>query len=56
MKGYSGAEVRAVCTEAGYFAIRDNRYMVKESDFTSAVLKVKRSEEIEGQEYIHMFG
>ena len=24
MEGFSGAEVRAVCTEAGYFAIRDN--------------------------------
>ena len=23
MKGFSGAEIRASCTEAGYFAIRD---------------------------------
>lgn len=56
MKGYSGAEVRAVCTEAGYFAIRDNRHIVKESDFVSAVIKVKRSEEIQGQEYLNMYG
>jgi proteasome regulatory subunit len=56
MKGYSGAEVRAVCTEAGYFAIRDNRHIVKESDFISAVAKVKRSEEIEGMDYLHMYG
>jgi len=56
MKGYSGAEVRAVCTEAGYFAIRDSRHIVKESDFISAVAKVKRTEEIEGEDYLHMFG
>jgi proteasome regulatory subunit len=56
MKGYSGAEARAVCTEAGYFAIRDNRFVVKESDFVSAVAKVKRNEEIDGQDYISMFG
>jgi proteasome regulatory subunit len=56
MKGFSGAEVRAVCTEAGYFAIRDNRHIVKESDFVSAVAKVKRSEELEGQDYLGMYG
>lgn len=56
MKGYSGAETKAVCTEAGYFAIRDNRHVVTEADFVSAVAKVKRSEEIEGQDYLHMFG
>jgi proteasome regulatory subunit len=56
MKGYSGAEVRAVCTEAGYFAIRDNRHIVNETDFVSAVAKVKRSEEIEGYNYLHMYG
>jgi proteasome regulatory subunit len=56
MKGYSGAEARAVCTEAGYFAIRENRYIVKESDFVSAVGKVKRQEEIEGAEFLHMYG
>jgi proteasome regulatory subunit len=56
MKGYSGAEVRAVCTEAGYFAIRDSRHIIKESDFSSAVTKVKRTEEIEGQDYLQMYG
>jgi proteasome regulatory subunit len=56
MKGYSGAEVRAVCTEAGYFAIRDNRHIVREADFIAAVAKVKRSEEIEGPDYLNMYG
>jgi proteasome regulatory subunit len=56
MKGYSGAEVRAVCTEAGYFAIRDNRHIIKESDLVAAVTKVKHAEEIEGEDYLHMYG
>jgi len=56
MKGYSGAEVHAVCTEAGYFAIRDSRHIIKDSDMVSAVAKVKRTEEIEGEEYLHMYG
>ena len=33
MDGFSGAEIKAVCTEAGYFAIRKNRYRVLEKDF-----------------------
>ncbi len=56
MKGYSGAEVRAVCTEAGYFAIREDRSTVTEQDFVLAVAKVKREEEIEGDGYLNMFG
>ena len=56
MKGYSGAEVRAVCTEAGYFAIREDRATVTEQDFVSAIAKVKREEAIEGDEYLNMFG
>lgn len=56
MKGYSGAEVRAVCTEAGYFAIREDRSTVTEQDFVRAVAKVKREEEIEGDGYLNMFG
>ncbi len=56
MKGYSGAEVRAVCTEAGYFAIREDRSVVLENDFILAVTKVKRDEEIEGDDYLRMFG
>ena len=45
MKGMSGAEIRAVCTEAGYFAIRDKRDCVKEEDFIAAVVKVKIKED-----------
>ncbi|MFH1408510.1 MAG: AAA family ATPase [Nanoarchaeota archaeon] len=44
MEGFSGAEIRATCTEAGYFAIRENRCKVTESDFLEAIIKVKRHE------------
>lgn len=56
MKDFSGAEVKAVVTEAGYFAIRKNREKVTEEDFVNAIKKVKREEELEGQDYIRMFG
>ncbi|MEM4947056.1 MAG: AAA family ATPase, partial [Thermosphaera sp.] len=39
--GFSGAELKAVVTEAGYNAIRDNRRVVVMSDFLKAVDKVK---------------
>ncbi|MBR9693022.1 AAA family ATPase [Candidatus Woesearchaeota archaeon] len=55
MDDFSGAEVKAVVTEAGYFAIRANRTLVKEADFFKAVIKVRRNEE-EGKDYIGMFG
>ncbi|MBN2368234.1 AAA family ATPase [Candidatus Woesearchaeota archaeon] len=56
MENFSGAEIRAVCTEAGYFAIRENRIKIKESDFVRAIDKVKEEENLEGEDYIHMFG
>lgn len=56
MEGLSGAEIRAVCTEAGYFAIRENRTAIYERDFIAAVKKVKQKEESEGSDYMNMFG
>lgn len=56
LEGLSGAEIRAVCTEAGYFAIRKNRVRVLERDFLSAIDKVKKTEEAEGTDYLNMFG
>ena len=55
MKGFSGAEVKAVCTEAGYFAIRNNRTKVNHHDFLCAIDKIKK-EEVEENEFIRMFG
>ncbi|MCM2324972.1 MAG: AAA family ATPase [Candidatus Woesearchaeota archaeon] len=55
MDGFSGAEVRAACTEAGYFAIRDDRSDVTEKDFIKAIDKVSEEEDSE-DEYVNMFG
>jgi proteasome regulatory subunit len=56
MDGFSGAEIRATCTEAGYFAIRENRFRILSKDFFKAIEKVKQEEKLEGEDYIHMFG
>lgn len=56
MENFSGAEIKAVCTEAGYFAIRANRNKVIKEDFYKAVDKVKKEEKLEGQDYLNMFG
>lgn len=39
-EGLSGADLKAVCTEAGMFAIRDKRDEVRVSDFMDAVEKI----------------
>ena len=56
LEGFSGAEIHAVCTEAGYFAIREKREMVKKQDILKAIIKVKQEEEREGKDYMRMFG
>lgn len=56
MDGFSGAEIKAVCTEAGYFAIREEAKKVSEQYFLNAIDKVKASEEAEGKDYMKMFG
>lgn len=55
MKGFSGAEIKAACTEAGYFAIRNNRTKVTHHDFLCAIDKIKK-EEVESDEFTQMFG
>ncbi|MBI2112177.1 AAA family ATPase [Candidatus Woesearchaeota archaeon] len=45
MENFSGAEIKAVCTEAGYFAIRNNREYVTQEDFLAAIEKVRIEEE-----------
>ena len=56
MEDLSGAEIKAVCTEAGYFAIRENRTKVINKDFLKAIDKVMKEEEAEGRDYMNMFG
>ncbi len=47
--GFSGAEIRAMCTEAGFFAIRENRDHVTQQDFLGAIEKV-RFDEVDDEE------
>ena len=42
--GLSGADLKAICTEAGMFAIREKRDKVTVADFMDAVDKVVDSE------------
>ncbi len=56
MENFSGAEIHAVCTEAGYFAIRDNRIKVTKEDLLKGISKVKQEEKREGEDYLRYFG
>ncbi len=40
----TGADIKSICTEAGMFAIRDNRDVVSMADFERAVIKVLANE------------
>ncbi|KAK9732979.1 hypothetical protein RND81_04G035500 [Saponaria officinalis] len=44
MNGASGAELKAVCTEAGMFALRERRIHVTQEDFEMAVAKVMKKD------------
>ncbi len=50
--GFSGAKIKAVCTEAGYFAIRENSTKVEMHNFFDAITKLVDDEE----EDLRMFG
>ena len=56
MDDFSGAEIKAVCTEAGYFAIRANRTKVTQNDLIAGINKVLEEKKIEGTDYLKMFG
>jgi proteasome regulatory subunit len=43
----SGADVKAICTEAGMFAIRDDRTEIEKRDFVEAWEKLQGSETME---------
>jgi len=55
LDGLSGAEIRAVTTEAGYFAIRQERHEVCHCDFMNALKKVK-DKDVDETCYKAMFG
>ncbi|KAI8927402.1 P-loop containing nucleoside triphosphate hydrolase protein [Entophlyctis helioformis] len=46
-EGFNGADLRNVCTEAGMFAIRDERDYCVQDDFMKAVRKVADSKKLE---------
>jgi proteasome regulatory subunit len=50
----SGADIKAVCTEAGMFAIRDDRTTITMADFENAWAKIK-AEETEGEDASRAF-
>ncbi len=54
--GFSGAEIKATATEAGYFAIRNDRTKVKEEDFLAAIQKIRNDAVEKEQDYKNMFG
>jgi proteasome regulatory subunit len=51
----SGADIKSICTEAGMFAIRDNRDMVTMADFERALNKVLETEDTKVTESGVMF-
>lgn len=55
MDEFSGADIRSVCTEAGYFAIRANRTKVTQKDFIDAIAKLRNNAEEEPSDYMDMF-
>mmetsp|Transcript_17373 Transcript_17373/g.44235 ORF Transcript_17373/g.44235 Transcript_17373/m.44235 type:complete len:418 (+) Transcript_17373:149-1402(+) len=44
MSGASGAEIKAVCTEAGMYALRERRVHVAQEDFEMSVTKVMKKD------------
>lgn len=43
-EGFTGAQLQAICREAGMFAVRRDAWTVTGSDIMDAILKVKREE------------
>lgn len=47
--GFNGADLRNVCTEAGLFAIRNDRDFVLEEDFMKAARKIAEVKKLESK-------
>jgi proteasome regulatory subunit len=45
--GFSGADIKAVCTEAGYFAIRDGKDYITQKDLIKGIEKASRNKKNE---------
>lgn len=53
--GSTGADIKSICTEAGMFAIRENRDIVEMADFEKALEKVRGGDLLKGEESGVMF-
>ncbi|KYH26164.1 proteasome-activating nucleotidase 2 [Halalkalicoccus paucihalophilus] len=51
--GFSGAELASLCTEAGMFAVRDDRTEVRTGDFEEALEKVATDAENDPRYYVY---
>ncbi len=53
-EGCTGADIKAICSEAGMHAIRNEREKILENDFDSAIVKVKSGEpsEVSGKMFV----
>ncbi len=57
-EGVSGADIKSICTEAGYFAIRENKEKITMKHIEKAIRKVlkKDKQDDDKKEHIPMFG
>ncbi len=55
-EGFSGADIKSLCTEAGYFAIRNNRSHILHEDFVNAISKLDELDSEEDSNCAGMFG
>ena len=47
--GFNGADIRNVITEAGFFAIREDRDYIIQGDLMKAVRKMVENKKLEGK-------
>lgn len=55
MVDFTGADINAMCTESGYFAIRESRTNITEKDLLEAAKKIRQGDDF-GYEHLEMFG
>ncbi|MDD4281054.1 MAG: proteasome-activating nucleotidase [Candidatus Methanofastidiosa archaeon] len=53
--GASGAQIKAICTEAGMFAVRERRTHVTQRDFDAAVKKVFQAGPVDAADHTGIF-
>ncbi len=56
VKKASGADIRAICMEAGYFAIRAKKTEIKMEYFLKAIKKVKKEAKEKRTDYLNLYG